>query len=137
LLKAISTGKANTPAMPSRLDGGSFPGTSAGQYKWEYRRKDNSVFADFHDGTFPAPSECCPSIDRCDENWRYGGEIFYLSATAYGLTKQGMNDQSIQYADRAIANRGCEFGRRISDSRAPGTAIAMVQAGQSAQHKKS
>ena len=32
-----------------------------------------------------------------------GGQIFFLSTTATGLVLQGMNDQALMYADRAIA----------------------------------
>jgi hypothetical protein len=102
-----------------------------GNTKWEYRAQGQLGFADFRDGDLPgAQRNVAQALIGAAKTGDIGGEIFYLSATAYGLTKQGMNDQSIQYADRAIAiaDASPDAGYPIVAHQA--RLLAMVQAGQ-------
>ena len=69
-----------------------------------------------------------------------GGEIFYLStATAYGLTKQGMNDQSIPVRGSGLSQsrmqiRTLDF--RSWRIRARLLAMVFQKLAKSAQHKE-
>jgi len=75
-----------------------------GSAKWEYRALGQLGFADFYDGDLPgAQKKVAEALIGATAISDIGGQIFYLSATATGLVTQGMNDQGLLYANRAIA----------------------------------
>ena len=75
-----------------------------GNAKWQYRALGQLGFADFYDGDLPgAQKKVAEALIGATTIKDIGGEIFFLSTTATGLVTQGMNDQTLQYADRAIA----------------------------------
>ena len=75
-----------------------------GNAKWQYRALGQLGFADFYDGDLPgAQKKVAEALIGATAIKDIGGQIFFLSATAIGLVQQGMNDQSLLYADRAIA----------------------------------
>lgn len=75
-----------------------------GDTKWRYRAQGQLGFADFYDGDLPgAQKNVAEALIGATTVRDIGGQIFYLSTTATGLVSQGMNDQALQYADRAIA----------------------------------
>src|SRR5713101_4407663 len=104
IVKGDFDGESDTPAMRRDWTEVVSLARTMGNTKWEYRAQGQLGFADFHDGDLPSAqrnvAQALIGATKIDD---IGGEIFYLSATAYGLTKQSMNDQAIQYADRAIA----------------------------------
>ena len=131
IVKGDFDGESDTPAMRRDWTEVISLARALGNTKWEYRAQGQLGFADFHDGDLPSAqrsvAQALIGATKIDD---IGGEIFYLSATAYGLTKQGMNNQAIQYADRAIA-----IADANSDSGYPIVArqarlLAMVQGGQ-------
>jgi CHAT domain-containing protein len=131
IVKGDFDGESDTPAMRRDWTEVISLARALGNTKWEYRAQGQLGFADFHDGDLPSAqrsvAQALIGATKIDD---IGGEIFYLSATAYGLTKQGMNDQAIQYSDRAIA-----IADANSDSGYPIVArqarlLAMVQGGQ-------
>jgi len=131
IVKGDFDGESDTPAM--RRDWAEVVSLARGlgNTKWEYRAQGQLGFADFHDGDLPsAQRNVAEALIGATKTGDIGGEIFYLSATAYGLTKQGMNDQAIQYADRAItiADANPDSGYPIVAHQA--RLLAMVQAGQ-------
>ncbi|PYY13589.1 MAG: hypothetical protein DMG60_21620, partial [Acidobacteria bacterium] len=72
--------------------------------KWQYRALGQLGFADFYDGDLSAAQKnVAQALIGAITIKDVGGEIFYLSATATGLVTQGMNDQGLLYAGRAIA----------------------------------
>jgi tetratricopeptide (TPR) repeat protein len=131
VVKGDFDGESDTPAMRRDWTEVGSLAQALGNTKWEYRAQGQLGFADFHDGDLPsAQRNVAQALIGATKIGDIGGEIFYLSATAYGLTKQGMNDQAIQYADRAIA-----IAEVNPDSGYPIVAhqarlLAMVQAGQ-------
>ena len=75
-----------------------------GNAKWQYRALGQLGFADFYDGDLPsAQKKVAEALIGATAIKDIGGQIFFLSTTATGLVSQGMNDQALQYADRAIA----------------------------------
>ncbi len=75
-----------------------------GSAKWQYRALGQLGFADFYDGDLPgAQKNVAEALIGATAISDTGGQIFYLSTTATGLATQGMNDQALLYADRAIA----------------------------------
>jgi len=75
-----------------------------GSEKWQYRALGQLGFADFYDGDLPsAQKKVAEALIGATAINDIGGQIFYLSATATGLVTQGMNDQALLYANRAIA----------------------------------
>ena len=131
VVKGDFDGESDTPAMRRDWTEVVSLARALGNTKWEYRAQGQLGFADFHDGDLPgAQRNVAQALIGATKIDDIGGEIFYLSATAYGLTKQAMNDQAIQYADRAIA-----IAEANPDSGYPIVAhqtrlLAMVQAGQ-------
>jgi CHAT domain-containing protein len=131
IVKGDFDGESDTPAMRRDWTEVVSLARELGNTKWEYRAQGQLGFADFHDGDLPgAQRNVAQALIGATKIDDVGGEIFYLSATAYGLTKQGMNDQAIQYADRAIAiaeaNPHCGYPMVAHQTRL----LAMVQAGQ-------
>ncbi len=130
IVKGDFDGESDTPAMRRDWTEVVSLARALGNTKWEYRAQGQLGFADFHDGDLPgAQRNVAQALIGATKTGDIGGEIFYLSATAYGLTKQGMNDQSIQYADRAIAiaDANPDAGYPIVAHQA--RLLAMVQAG--------
>jgi CHAT domain-containing protein len=131
IVKGDFDGESDTPAMRRDWTEVVSLARALDNTKWEYRAQGQLGFADFHDGDLPSAqrnvAQALIGATKIDD---IGGEVFYLSATAYGLTKQGMNDQAIQYADRAIAiaDANPDFGYPIVAHQA--RLLAMVQAGQ-------
>src|SRR5713226_6080037 len=131
IVKGDFDGESDTPAMRRDWTEVVSLARALGNTKWEYRAQGQLGFADFHDGDLPgAQRNVAQALIGATKTGDIGGEIFYLSATAYGLTKQGMNDQAIQYADRAIAiaDANPDAGYPIIAHQA--RLLAMVQAGQ-------
>jgi CHAT domain-containing protein/cation transport regulator ChaC len=131
IVKGDFDGESDTPAMRRDWMEVVSLARALGNTKWEYRAQGQLGFADFHDGDLPgAQRNVAQALIGATKTGDIGGEIFYLSATAYGLTKQGMNDQSIRYADRAIAiaDANPDAGYPIVAHQA--RLLAMVQAGQ-------
>jgi len=131
IVKGDFDGESDTPAMRRDWTEVVSLARALGNAKWEYRAQGQLGFADFHDGDLPgAQRNVAQALIGATKLDDIGGEIFYLSATAYGLTKQGMNDQAIQYADRAIAiaDANLDSGYPIVAHQA--RLLAMVQAGQ-------
>ena len=72
--------------------------------KWQYRALGQLGFADFYDGNLSgAQKNVAEALIGATAIKDVGGQIFFLSTTATGLVLQGMNDQALHYADRAIA----------------------------------
>ena len=72
--------------------------------KWQYRALGQLGFADFYDGNLSgAQKKVAEALIGATAIKDVGGQIFFLSTTATGLVLQGMNDQALDYADRAIA----------------------------------
>jgi len=72
--------------------------------KWKYRALGQLGFADFYDGNLAgAQKKVAEALIGATTIKDVGGQIFFLSTTANGLVLQGMNDQALEYADRAIA----------------------------------
>ena len=75
-----------------------------GNEKWEYRALGQLGFADFYDGNLPgAQKKVAEALIGATAIQDIGGQIFFLSTMAQGMVLQGMNDQTLMYADRAIA----------------------------------
>src|SRR5712692_6864189 len=101
IVKGDFDGESDTAAMRRDWTEVMSLARALGNTKWDYRAQGQLGFADFHDGDLPgAQRNVAQALIGATKTGDIGGEIFYLPATAYGLTKQGMNDQSIQYADR-------------------------------------
>jgi tetratricopeptide (TPR) repeat protein len=131
IVKGDFDGESDTPAMRRDWTEVAALARALGITKWEYRAQGQLGFADFHDGDLPgAQRNVAQALIGATKTEDVGGQIFYLSATAYGLAKQAMNDQAIQYADRAIAiadaNRDAGYPIVAHQTRL----LAMVQAGQ-------
>jgi len=72
--------------------------------KWQYRALGQLGFADFYDGDLPgAQKKVAEALIGATATKDVGAQIFFLSTTASGLVMQSMNDQALEYADRAIA----------------------------------
>jgi hypothetical protein len=75
-----------------------------GSAKWRYRAQGQLGFADFYDGDVSgAQRNVGAALIGATGIKDIGAQIFYLSAIANGYLMQGMNDQALQFADRAIA----------------------------------
>ena len=86
-----------------------------GNAKWQYRALGQLGFADFYDGDLPgAQKKVAEALIGATAIKDIGGQVFFLSATATGLVGQGMNDEALLYADRAIALANCNSGCRVS-----------------------
>ena len=102
--------------------------------KWQHRAQGQLGFADFYDGDLPnAQKNVAEALIGATTINDVGGEIFYLSATATGLVTQGMNDQALLYADKAIA-----LAKATPDAGYPMIAekarlLALVNSGQTAR----
>ncbi len=102
--------------------------------KWQYRALGQLGFADFYDGDLPgAQKKVAEALIGATAIKDVGGQIFYLSTTATGLGMQGMNDQALQYADRAIAlaNATPDAGYPVIAEEA--RLLAMVNMGRTAE----
>ncbi len=131
IVKGDFDGESDTPAMRRDWTEVAALARALGNIKWEYRAQGQLGFADFHDGDLPsAQRNVAQALIGAMKAEDVGGQIFYLSATAYGLAKQAMNDQAIQYADRAIAiaDANPDSGYPIVGHQT--RLLAMVQAGQ-------
>lgn len=107
-----------------------------GNAKWQYRAQGQLGFADFYDGDLPgAQKNVAEALIGATTINDVGGQIFYLSATAEGLVGQGMNEQALQYATRAIALADAtpDAGYPIIAEKA--RLIALVQMGDTAKAK--
>lgn len=83
--------------------------------KWQYRALGQLGFADFYDGNLAgAQKKVAEALIGATTIKDGGGQIFFLSTTATGLVLQGMNDQALEYADRAIAARERNSRRWVS-----------------------
>src|SRR6266496_5168454 len=131
IVKGDFDGESDTPAMRRDWTEVVSLARALGNAKWEYRAQGQLGFADFHDGDLPgAQRNVAKALIGATNAEDIGGQIFYLSATAYGLTKQGMNDQAIQYADRAIAIADANLDAGYPIVAHQTRLLAMVQAGQ-------
>ena len=75
-----------------------------GNTKWQFRALGELGFADFYDGNLPgAQKNVAEALVGATTIKDTGAQVFYLSTMATGLVTQAMNDQALQYADRAIA----------------------------------
>ncbi len=75
-----------------------------GNTKWQYRALGQLGFADFYDGDLPgAQKKVAEALIGATAIKDVGAQIFFLSTTAQGMVLQGMNDQTLVYANRAIA----------------------------------
>ena len=75
-----------------------------GNAKWQYRALGQLGFADYYDGDLPgAQKKVAEALIGATAIKDVGAQIFFLSTTAQGMVLQGMNDQALAYADRAIA----------------------------------
>src|SRR5216684_7151200 len=131
IVKGDFDGESDTPAMRRDWTEVASLAQVLGNTKWQYRAQGQLGFADFYDGDLPgAQRKVAQALIGATKTGDIGGQIFYLSTTAYGLTKQSMNDQAIQYADRAIAlaDANLDSGYPIVAHQA--RLLAMVQAGQ-------
>lgn len=102
-----------------------------GNDKWRFRAQGQLGFADFYDGDIPgAQRNVAAALIGATSVHDTGGQIFYLSATAEGLVGQNLDDEGLQYADRAIAlaNATPEAGYPIIAEKA--RLIAIVNKGQ-------
>src|SRR5260370_33227673 len=100
IVKGDFDGESDTPAMRRDWTEVMSLARALGNTKWEYRAQGQLGFADFHDGDLPgAQRNVAEALIGATKIGDSGGEIFYLSATAYGLTKQSMNDQAIHCGD--------------------------------------
>src|SRR5580704_5675744 len=98
--------------------------------KWQYRAQGQLGFADFYEGDLAsAQRNVAAALIAATNAGDVGAQIFYLSATANGLSSQQMNDQAIIYADRAItiaeANPDAGYPEVAQHARL----LAMLQAG--------
>jgi len=104
IVKGDFDGEIDPPAM--RRDWGEVAALARelGNAKWQYRAQGQLGFADYYDGNLPgAQRKVAEALIAATSAKDIGAQIFYLSTTANGLQEQGMSDQAIQYADRAIA----------------------------------
>jgi hypothetical protein len=100
IVKGDFDGESDTAAMRRDWTEVMSLARALGNTKWEYRTQGQLGFADFHDGDLPgAQRNVAEALIGATKIGDSGGEIFYLSATAYGLTKQSMNDQAIHCGD--------------------------------------
>lgn len=104
IVKGDFDGEIDTPAMRRDWSEVAALARELGNAKWQYRAQGQLGFADFYDGDLPgAQRKVAEALIGATTAKDIGAQIFYLSTTANGLQSQGMNDQAIQYADRAIA----------------------------------
>jgi len=83
-------------------------GQQIGAKPWERKVAIQSVgqlgFADYYDGDLPgAQKKVAEALIGVHRNHGYRGTSLFLSTTAQGMVLQGVNDQALIYADRAIA----------------------------------
>jgi CHAT domain-containing protein len=131
IVKGDFDGESDTPAMRRDWTEVGSLAQALGNTKWQYRALGQLGFADFYDGDLPgAQRNVAQALIGATKIGDIGGEIFYLSTTASGLTLQGMNDEALQYANRAIsiadADPDCGYPIIAHQARL----LAMVQLGQ-------
>jgi tetratricopeptide (TPR) repeat protein len=103
-VKGDIDGEADSAAMRRDWTEVSALARELGNAKWQYRALGQLGFADFYDGDLSgAQKKVAEALIGATAIKDIGGEIFFLSTTATGLAMQGMNDQTLLYADRAIA----------------------------------
>jgi CHAT domain-containing protein len=103
-VKGDIDGEIDTPAMRRDWQEVRDLARELGNAKWQYRAQGQLGFADFYSGDLSsAQRNVGAALIGATESKDIGAEIFYLSATANGYQSQGLNDQAIQFADRAIA----------------------------------
>jgi CHAT domain-containing protein/cation transport regulator ChaC len=137
IVKGDFDGESNTPAMRRDWTEVASLAQALGNAKWQYRAQGQLGFADFYDGDIPgAQRNVAQALIAATKTGDIGGEIFYLSSTASGLVLQGMNDEALQYSNRAIAiaNANPDTGYPIIAAQA--RLSAMVQLGQVAAAKE-
>jgi tetratricopeptide (TPR) repeat protein len=104
IVKGDFDGESDTSAMRRDWTEVASLAQALGNTKWQYRAQGQLGFADFYDGDLPgAQRNVAQALIGATKTGDIGGEIFYLSATASGLVIQSMNDEAMQYANRAIA----------------------------------
>jgi len=104
IVKGELDGEVSSAAMRQDWSEVSELAQELGNAKWQYRAQGQLGFADFYDGDLSgAQKNVAQALLGATAIKDVGGQIFYLSATAQGLVSQAMNDEGIQYADRAIA----------------------------------
>jgi tetratricopeptide (TPR) repeat protein len=75
-----------------------------GSAKWEYRAQAELGFADFYDGDVSASQRnVAAALLGATQINDVGAQIFLLGAIANGQVNQGMADQGLGFADRAIS----------------------------------
>ena len=137
IVKGDFDGESNTPAMRRDWTEVASLARVLGNAKWQYRAQGQLGFADFFDGDLPgAQRNVAQALIAATKTGDIGGQIFYLSSTASGLVLQGMNDEALQYSNRAIAiaNANPDAGYPIIAAQA--RLSAMVQLGQVAAAKE-
>jgi CHAT domain-containing protein len=104
IVKGDFDGESDTPAMRRDWTEVASLAQVLGNTKWRYRAEGQLGFADFYEGDLSgAQSNVAQALIGATKTGDVGGQVFYLSTTASGLVLQGMNDQAMQYATRAIA----------------------------------
>jgi hypothetical protein len=75
-----------------------------GSAKWRYRAQAQLGFADFYDGNVSASQRnVAEALLGATQIKDVGAQIFFLGAIANGYLNQGMADQALGFADRAIS----------------------------------
>jgi CHAT domain-containing protein len=75
-----------------------------GNVKWQYRAQGQLGFADYYDGDISsAERNVGAALIGAIGSKDTGAQLFYLAATANGYQDRHLDDQAIEYADRAIA----------------------------------
>jgi len=131
IVKGDFDGEIDVPAMRRDWTEVAALARELGDAKWQYRAQGELGFAGFHDGDLTsAQRNVGTALIAATNAGDVGAQIFYLSATANGLSSQQMNDQAIIYADRAItiaeANPDAGYPELAQHARL----LAMLQAGQ-------
>src|SRR5579864_147626 len=104
IVKGDFDGEIDVPAMRRDWTEVAALAKELGNAKWQYRAQGQLGFADFYDGDLAsAQRNVGTALIAATTTGDVGAQIFYLSATANGLLSQQMNEQAIQYAQRAIA----------------------------------
>ncbi len=104
IVKGDFDGEIDVPAMRRDWTEVASLAKELGNAKWQYRAQGQLGFADFYDGDLAsAQRNVGTALIAASTAGDVGAQIFYLSATANGLLSQQMNEQAIQYAQRAIA----------------------------------
>jgi CHAT domain-containing protein len=104
IVKGDYDGEIDVPAMRRDWTEVAALAKELGNGKWQYRAQGQLGFADFYEGDLAsAQRKVGTALMAAAIAGDVGAQIFYLSATANGLLSQQMNEQAIQYAQRAIA----------------------------------